>query len=807
MNMKTRTKTFLGFGLALAVSIVISLIGFSGISTLRGQTQEIGAVHLQNVYSLATLRDGQESVGYALRGLINPLTADPDFRKFQFALIDEGVRDFQAGLERYESKPKEPQEEAAWREARPWLTQWASSVPTMVQVEHERDRLLAAGLSPDDPRLQAVTGESLKAAAVVRAAMLESNKGLDKLFEYNVKGGENAMSEAQAVSTSARGTMLAAVLIGAVLLGVIGWYVSGSIDRTLHTLVSETKRLTEAAVHGHLTTRADVGLVAEEFQPIVVGVNETLDALVQPLNVAADYVDRLAKGDIPPHITDVYEGDFNTVKNNLNTCIDAVNALVVDTQMLAEAAVQGKLATRADASRHKGDFRRIVQGVNDALDAVVGPLNAAAKHIDSIAKGAIPAKVTEHYPGDFNTIKENLNRCIDAIGLLVSDFNRLAAAALDGSLNTRADLSRHEGDYRKIVDGVNRTLDAVLAPVHEATQVMEKLAQRDLRARMQGEYKGDHADIKRWLNETATALHDALSQVAAAVEQVSSAAGQIASSSQAVADGASQQASSLEETSSSLESMSSMARRSADSAQQANALAQAAETSAQGGTVAVEQMTASMGKIRASSEGTSQIIKDINEIAFQTNLLALNAAVEAARAGEAGRGFAVVAEEVRSLALRSKEAAMKTEALIRESVHQASEGEVTSKEVSRKLADILAGVSKVSGIVNEISASAKEQAASVDQVNQAVADINKVTQQNAANSEESSSAAAELSSQAEELAAMVGSFQLSRDVARPPTIAPRPLARPAKARRPAVALGHTPEDLIPLGEDPAFREF
>ena len=90
----------------------------------------------------------------------------------------------------------------------------------------------------------------------------------------------------------------------------------------------------------------------------------------------------------------------------------------------------------------------------------------------------------------------------------------------------------------------------------------------------------------------------------------------------------------------------------------------------------MEQMTGAMGKIKASAEGTSQIIKDINEIAFQTNLLALNAAVEAARAGDAGRGFAVVAEEVRSLALRSKEAANKTEALIRESVKQAVEGEV-----------------------------------------------------------------------------------------------------------------------------------
>jgi methyl-accepting chemotaxis protein len=305
-------------------------------------------------------------------------------------------------------------------------------------------------------------------------------------------------------------------------------------------------------------------------------------------------------------------------------------------------------------------------------------------------------------------------------------------------------------------------------------------------------------------------LHEALAQVSGAVDQVSAAAGQIASSSQIVADGASQQASSLEETSSALESMSAMSKRTSDNAVQANALAQTAKKAAMSGTSAVEQMSVAMTKIKSSAEGTSQIIRDINEIAFQTNLLALNAAVEAARAGEAGRAFAVVAEEVRSLALRSKEAAMKTEELIKESVRQAGEGEVTSQKMAGKLTEILEGIEKVSGIVNEISASAKEQSAGVDRINRAVADMNKVTQQNAANSEESSSAAVELSSQAEEVAAMVSSFQLARTRG-VPTRARVYVPTLAKAARPNGGNGRPvtvkPEAVIPLDGDPAFRDF
>src|SRR5208337_2381212 len=159
-------------------------------------------------------------------------------------------------------------------------------------------------------------------------------------------------------------------------------------------LVTESAILAKAAVDGKLATRADASKHLGDFRKIIEGVNQTLDAVIGPLNVSAEYVDRISKGDIPPKITDKYNGDFNEIKNNLNNCIDDISALVNDAGLLVKAAVEGKLATRADASRHQGDYRKIVEGVNSTLDAVIGPLNVSAEYVDRISKGNLPPKIT-----------------------------------------------------------------------------------------------------------------------------------------------------------------------------------------------------------------------------------------------------------------------------------------------------------------------------------------------------------------------------------------------------------------------------
>ncbi|GEJ59036.1 methyl-accepting chemotaxis protein [Anaeromyxobacter diazotrophicus] len=430
-----------------------------------------------------------------------------------------------------------------------------------------------------------------------------------------------------------------------------------------------------------------------------------------------------------------------------------------------------------------------------AFGAVLESERQMAQVATAVGKGDMSSDVAPRSEQDGLGLA--LQDMVLAIRRLVADAGALGEAAVAGDLERRVEVSRHQGDFRRIVQGVNAALDAVLAPIQEATAVLQRLSERDLRARVQGEYRGDHAKIKEALNVTAQALHDTIGQVADAVSQVSSAAAEIAGSSQAVARGASEQASSLNEASSSLAAMATTTKSSAGSALRASELAQRAEASAAAGASAIGQMSEAMGRIRGAAESTSQIIKDINEIAFQTNLLALNAAVEAARAGEAGRGFAVVAEEVRSLALRSKEAATRTEVLIRQSVKEAGEGEARSGQLAAQLGEIGGAVTKVTGIVAELAASAREQSAGIERVNGAVAQVDHVTQQNAASSEESSSAAAELSAQSAELAELVGCFQLDREAQEAPAPAvttaarwrPAASARAARAGTPAGGTG------------------
>ncbi len=523
-------------------------------------------------------------------------------------------------------------------------------------------------------------------------------------------------------------------------------------------------------------------------------------------------------------------------KNKEEEVQDAIREIL----RLSEMMMEGKLDERGRADAFSGSSAELIEVVNRMLDTLIAPLRLMASAIQQIAHGSIPDFIIDEYKGEFNDIKKNMNTFLATLYGMHYETQNLIRAVKEGKLGTRGNDWDFEGNWKGLISGVNDTLDAVMDPIQEANRVLGKLADFDLCARMGGKYKGDHAQIKKALNTSLCALHEAFHQVAKAVGKVSTAGTQIRDSSHEVAQGALDQANSIRETSFRLEQIAKMAKQTARNTEQAKGIMKEAQLLVEDGKESTTKMIRAMGDIRISAEGTlgvlqeinlisaqtddlarnaaaeaakvgaaargfavvaeevrklalrsremaarmtealernvqagelreetalsgdelAMIIKEIGQMGLQTNYLALNAAVEAAHVGEAGLGFEMVTEKVRTLANRSKESAVKTEAILKDSVGMAQNGEKLSQEVDQVLIKIVDAVRSVSELVDEIASASIEQAQGVEVASQMVAKIERVTQENVANAEKSSSATEDLAAETERLDASIRRFKL-----------------------------------------------
>jgi len=420
----------------------------------------------------------------------------------------------------------------------------------------------------------------------------------------------------------------------------------------------------------------------------------------------------------------------------------------------ARSIAQGNFDQKIE-HRSADETGLLAEGFRQLIDYVQN----AARAAEALSRGDLSVRLAAR--SEHDVLARSYETMTRTLGELIQQITVLINAARDGRLDLRGDSSRFEGGYKDLLNGVNQMFDTVVAPLNEASHVLERLAARDLSVSMRGDYRGEFANLKLAVNTAARNLDDAMKHTSDRAERVAAAAIQITSSSQALAAAASEQASSLEEVSSSLQEMTAMATESMANAKEAASLSSQSRATLDRGLKSMSELSRVIDLIKSSADSTARVVKTIDELAFQTNLLALNAAVEAARAGESGRGFAVVADEVRSLALRSAEAAKNSAELIEGSVRNAVAGVNVNRQVAEELNEINDHVRRASQVMAEIAAASEQQQLGIKQINAAIDQMRQVTQQTAANSEESAAAAVELSQESSNMKQVVRSFQLT----------------------------------------------
>jgi len=777
-NMKIRARLLAGFILVALMAVLVGSIGVYNLNNIKKIDILMYNDMTQPIGKLGTSIDRFHKMRIVIYEAI--MSTNNYNHKIEYAKIDLLKAEINKVNEEIKYSFSTPTQIAEFNEYIDRLKILYTELPSLLQIIDNGDRTTAAKMLLDDQP--------------VGKAFSDVQETLGKLSYSKVDLAETQSQTIGATTSSAITKMIIMTITCLIIAILLGYIISNSISKPIKKLAIAANKLAvgEINIVVKSTTNDEIGKLNQSFSNMIDNIRE------QALNAQ-----KIAEGNLDFEIKAKSKDDVLAI--SIKQVVNTLKILVSDTNMLATAAVKGNLAIRADATQHKGEYRKIIEGVNQTLDSIIVPLNVAANYVENISKGTIPQKITDVYNGDFNIIINNINMCIDAVNNMVDDANMLSISAVEGILETRADVTKHNGDFKKIIEGVNQTLDAVIKPIQEAAVVLDEMAKGNLQVSVEGEYKGDNAKIKNSLNGTIYALssyiseissvlaemsngnlvveitneykgdfveikdslnnivnsfNDVLSDIYETALQVATESRQVSASAQALSQGSTEQASAVEELTGSMEEIATQTNQNALNASLANKHVISAKDAAVKGNEQMLNMVSAMDDINESSNNIAKIIKTIDEIAFQTNILALNAAVEAARAGQNGRGFAVVAQEVRNLAARSANAAKETAELIEGSIKKVSGGSKIANETAIALDKIVEGVTKVAILVGDIAISSNEQASGVTQINKRIMQVSDATQTNSASAEESAAASEELSGQSDILKEMIGKFEL-----------------------------------------------
>lgn len=187
-------------------------------------------------------------------------------------------------------------------------------------------------------------------------------------------------------------------------------------------------------------------------------------SITKPIGLAVAAANALADGDLSTKI------EVNTKDETGIMLLALHNMTSILRQVLADA---GSLDTRADADKYRGDFQKLVAGINQILDGVVTPVNEAMSVLKDMEQGDLTKTVTGDYKGQMKEFKDSINNTIDKLSQIINEVNSAASSIASASEEVSAtaqSLSQTSAEQAASVEETSASVEQMSASVVQNTE-------------------------------------------------------------------------------------------------------------------------------------------------------------------------------------------------------------------------------------------------------------------------------------------------------------------------------------------------
>ncbi len=667
-NLKIAKK----IGVYSFIAVVAALIiGYTGISNMTNMHRNANLMYSENTVPIVKLNKIAESA-YEIRiKALNILSGENEgFINRDENKIEKLEKSLKTNLSDIKSMHFNKEEETYLKSLEAISGDFLFKTQEIIRLVNKNQTDAAVKLGKGD---FSVVAE--KATTTINAFTAILKHKADSLNNVIAKDNSSANIEIYAV-----------LFIGIALMLIVGFYISRLIGSPLYQLTDRLNNLRKVCI---------TNLAHGAVQMAQGDLNIKMITSTQPLKVTSS--DEL--GLLSGNVNEIIKMTQETVAS-VESAAKTVGQLVQESQTFVKAAIDGELDKRSNAEGFEGEYRVILEGLNEVVKAVAKPIDGAKEILGTMATGDFTTRITEDYPGDYAMLKNSINQVADSLN---SAFTRvMEAAEATASASTQISSSAEEmaagsQEQSSQTAEVATAVEQMTATIVEATQNATKAAEL---AKHSGNTAGEGGDV---VNKTIKGIESIAVVVSDAAEKV-------------------------EELGESSNKIGEIIQVINDIADQTNLLAlnaaiEAARAGEQGRGFAVVA-----DEVRKLAERTTSATKEIAEMIKQIQSQTADA-VESMR--------------------KSKEGTL--------------EGKKLAVQSGESLKDIITMSDQVINEVEQVASASEEQSATVEQISKNIAGINTVAQEAAVGVEQIARASEDLNRLTENLQDLVNQFKVNKD--------------------------------------------